>query len=66
MVKKTTRRDFLKRTALAAGTVAGVQQLTAPYVLADPAANSKLGIAVVACGGMGGGNPSVAANERRR
>ena len=63
MVKKTTRRDFLKRTALAAGTVAGVQQLTAPYVLADPAAN-KLGIAVVACGGMGGGNPSVAANER--
>ncbi len=64
MRKKTTRREFIKRTALAAGAVAGARPFSAPYVLADPAANSKLGVAVVGSGGMGGGNPGVAANER--
>ena len=64
MVKKSTRREFIKKTAVAAGAAVGAQQLGAPFVLAEPAPSAKLGIAVVACGGMGGGNPVVAANER--
>jgi len=64
MAKKTTRRDFIKRTAVAAGVAAGARHVTAPFVLANPAPNSKLGIAVIGCGGMGSGNPGVAARER--
>ena len=63
MSKNTTRRDFIKRTAVASGVAAGAH-LSAPFVLAERAPNSKLGIAVIGCGGMGSGNPGVAANER--
>ena len=35
-----------------------------PAVLSAPSPNAKLGIAVIGCGGMGGGNPGIAARER--
>ena len=58
MTKNTTRRNFIKRTALASGIVA------APSILAERSPNSKLGIAVIGSGGMGSGNPAIAASER--
>jgi len=56
-----TRRDLLKTTA---ATAAGSTLLPGPLVLAAGSPNEKLGVAVIACGGMGGGNPGVAASER--
>ncbi len=56
-----SRRDILKSTAAAA---AGAALLPGPLVLAAGSPNEKLGVAVIACGGMGGGNPGVAASER--
>jgi predicted dehydrogenase len=41
-----------------------MQALGVPAVLAERSPNSKLGVAVIACGGMGGGNPDAAAGER--
>ena len=68
------RRQFLKGAATAAGAVAGLASaspwqagagfLRGPVILAAGSPNSKLGIAVIACGGMGGGNPGTAAGER--
>ena len=62
MIRKAeTRRNFIKRTAAA---TAGTQLVAAPYILAEKAPNSKLGIAVIGAGGMGSGNPRIAAGER--
>src|SRR5438874_4280024 len=59
MPSQASRRSFLKQSALAAGTVIGV-----PNILSARAPNEKLGIAVIGCGGQGGGNPGTAASER--
>ncbi|MGA2618956.1 MAG: Gfo/Idh/MocA family oxidoreductase [Thermoguttaceae bacterium] len=64
MTSRPTRRDFLKTTAAATGAAAGLRAFGVPAVLADRSPNSKLGVAVIGCGGMGGGNPGVAAGER--
>ncbi|MGA2069176.1 MAG: Gfo/Idh/MocA family oxidoreductase [Thermoguttaceae bacterium] len=64
MSLRSTRREFLTRTGLAVGAAAGVQALGVPAVLAERSPNSKLGVAVIACGGMGGGNPDAAADQR--
>jgi predicted dehydrogenase len=63
MNRDLTRRDLMKRTA-ALGAAAGAQALAGPLVLAAGSPNEKLGVAVIACGGMGGGNPGAAASER--
>jgi predicted dehydrogenase len=59
-----TRRNFLRKTAVLTGAAAGAKWLGAPAILSAASPNSQLGIAVIACGGMGGGNPEVAAKER--
>jgi predicted dehydrogenase len=59
MNRKSSRRSFLKRSALAAGAAFGV-----PAILSARAPNEKLGIAVIGCGGQGSGNPGLAASER--
>ncbi len=64
MTRRSTRREFLKNTGLVAGAAAGLSAFGAPAVLAERSPNAKLGVAVIGCGGMGGGNPGVAANER--
>jgi hypothetical protein len=48
-----TRRHFLKRTAGAAGAVAGTQILGMPALLSAASPNSTLGVAVIGAGGMG-------------
>jgi predicted dehydrogenase len=58
-----TRRGFMARTAAATGASVAAPVL-GPLVLTAGSPNEKLGVAVVACGGMGGGNPGTAANER--
>lgn len=57
----TTRRRFLKRSAAIAGATA---IFGLPNILSARAANEKLGIAVIGCGGQGSGNPGIAAGER--
>jgi len=47
-----------------AGAAAGAQFIQMPALLSAASAGTKLGIAVIGCGGMGGGNPGIAANER--
>jgi len=64
MRRNISRRKFLKRSAITAGAVAGTSLIGAPAILAEPSPNSKLGVAVVGCGGAGGGNPGAAAGER--
>lgn len=64
MNRNISRRKFLKRSAIAAGAVAGTGLIEAPAILAEPSPNSKLGVAVIGCGGAGGGNPGAAAGER--
>ena len=64
MVKKTTRREFIKRAAAMAGAAVGVQRLGGPYVLAGPSPNTALGVAVVGVGGMGGYSVGAAMGER--
>ncbi|HEX4610871.1 MAG TPA: Gfo/Idh/MocA family oxidoreductase, partial [Urbifossiella sp.] len=60
---KPSRRRFLQQSTAAAG-VAAAPGLAVPMVVQDRNANSKLGIAVIGCGGQGGGNPRLAAGER--
>jgi len=55
------RRRFLQRTVAVAGAT---QFLSMPAFLSAANPNSKLGIAVIGCDGMGEGNPGVAARER--
>ncbi len=58
---RLSRRRFLKQSA--AGALAS-PTFAAPMFAQDRNANSKLGIAVIGCGGQGGGNPQLAAGER--
>jgi predicted dehydrogenase len=60
MPRKPSRRSFLKHSAAAAV----VPAFGVPTILAQKNPNEKLGIAVIGCGGQGGGNPGTAANER--
>ncbi|MEM7235470.1 MAG: Gfo/Idh/MocA family oxidoreductase, partial [Planctomycetota bacterium] len=60
MPRNQSRRDFLKTSV----ALAGAQFLAAPTILADKSPNSKLGVAVVATGGMGGYSVRAGLNER--
>jgi predicted dehydrogenase len=64
MASRRTRREFLQKMTVLAGAAAGVQVLGVPAVLAERSPNSKLGVGVIGCGGMGSGNPGAAASER--
>lgn len=64
MTLRSTRRDFLKTTAAITGAAAGTQVFGVPAFSAERSPSSKLGVGVIGCGGMGGGNPGVAASER--
>jgi predicted dehydrogenase len=64
MAQKSTRREFIKRAAVTAGAVVAAQRFGAPNVLADAKPNSKLGVAVVGGGGMGGYSTGKAKEER--
>ena len=61
MKATTTRREFLKKTAAAAGAA-----LAVPYVMCRPARaqEEKLGVAVVGAGGMGGYAMNQSLSER--
>ena len=63
MNRSIRRREFLKRSAVAAGALAGTSLLGVPAVWAQPAAGAKLGVAVVGAGGMGGYSMDCALNE---
>jgi predicted dehydrogenase len=59
MTRKSSRRSFLKQSALGAGAaVFGV-----PNILSARAPNEKLGVAVIGCGGQGSSNPGIGAKE---
>jgi predicted dehydrogenase len=64
MNQRLHRRSFLKRTAATAGIAAGTSLIGVPSILAQRSPNSPLGVAVIGCGGAGGGNPGAAAGER--
>jgi len=49
-----SRRRFLQHTSAIAGAVAGSQLFGVPALLSAPSPNSKLGVAVIGVGGMGG------------
>src|SRR4051812_33476468 len=59
-----SRRRFLKRTAAAAGAVAGAQIIGMPALLSEASPNSKLGVAVIGAGGMGSYSFSQAMGQR--
>mgnify|MGYP005834013391 CR=1 FL=1 len=63
MSHRSSRRDFL-RSALAAAGGAAAARLSAPAILAAAEPNSRLGVAVIAVGGMGGYSMSAALGER--
>lgn len=67
MANNPNRRTFLKRSGLFAGMIlvprAGLYA-QGESAAESTAANSKLGIAVIGCGGMGRHNPMTAAKER--
>ncbi len=58
------RRQFLQRTLVAAGGIAGAQLIGAPALLAAGSPGSKLGVAVIGVGGMGGYSFGAAMRER--
>ena len=64
MTNRFTRRGFLKHGLAVAGTVGAAGALRGPYVLGADKPNSKLGVAVVACGGMGDYSVNSAFSER--
>ena len=59
---RINRRRFLKQSAALTGAAAGARILGAPAVLSARAADA-LRIAVIGCGGQGGGNPGIAARQ---
>ncbi len=60
----TPRRQFLRRTATLAGAAVGARYLGLTSLRAAEAANSKLGVAVIAADGMGGYSFDSAMRER--
>ena len=66
MSLQQTRRQFLKTAIASAGAVAASRIFHAPAILSAPAPNSKLGVAVIGCGGKGSSThvPFCAREER--
>ena len=64
MARQQTRRDFLKTSAAVAGALGGSRILAAPAILKDATPNAKLGVGVVAVGGMGGYSVNASLGER--
>jgi predicted dehydrogenase len=62
----STRRQFLKTTAVSTAAVAGARVMGAPAILSTKSPNSKLAIAVIGCGGRGTGAhiPPVAESQQ--
>src|SRR5580700_773926 len=54
MKSKLTRRSFLKRTAMAAGTVSATQFLGFPSILSARQPSDTLNCVQIGCGGRGG------------
>src|SRR5271157_2221584 len=64
MRKRISRRWWLKNM-LGGATLAGTTRLfPAPFILADPAPNSKLAAAVIGCGGRGEASLAAACGEK--
>jgi predicted dehydrogenase len=61
---RCTRRRFLAKSAALAGASAAAAVWPAPYVLGQADPNSKLGVAVIGGGGMGGYSVGAARGER--
>src|SRR5690348_16279143 len=59
-----SRRQFLKRTVIAAGGGAAATYAGFPSLLGADSPNSKLGVAVIAADGMGGYSFDSAMKER--
>ena len=59
-----SRRRFLNQVGIATGAAAGSQILGMPALLSAPAPNSKLGVAVIGAGGMGGYSFDMGMSER--
>ena len=53
MTARFDRRELLKKSAIAAGAVAGVQAFGVPAIMAERSPNSKLGTAVIGSNGRG-------------
>src|SRR5215472_8603232 len=51
MKQSLNRRDFIKRSALAAGTLSGAGLFHAPNILAADSPGKKLNCAFIGCGG---------------
>jgi len=60
MKARLSRRSFLRNTAWAAGAAA----VCGPYVMADPAPNSRLNCVVIGCGRRGAAHIEAAAHEK--
>ena len=63
MLTRSTRRDFVKRGLVLTGAATAVSAWPAPFVLADPSPATKLGVAVIGGGGMGGYSVGCALSE---
>ncbi len=61
---RTTRREFLRQGVAIAGAAATAGIAGAPAILAQSSPNSKLQVAVIGAGGMGGYSVGCALNER--
>jgi len=59
-----TRRGFLKKGLALGGAATAAGLLRGPHVLADPTPSSKLGVAVIGAGGMGGYSVGASLRER--
>ncbi|MGA2662258.1 MAG: Gfo/Idh/MocA family oxidoreductase [Verrucomicrobiota bacterium] len=64
MTKRYTRRWWLKSMGAGAGLVGASRLFQAPFVLADSRPNSKLGTAVIGCGGRGEASLAAALGEK--
>jgi len=64
MAIRETRRGVLKKGLALSGGAAASGVLGGPYVLAESKPNSKLGVAVIGCGGMGGYSVGESLRER--
>ena len=64
MATRTTRREFLKKGMVLTGAAAAAGLPRAASILTAAEPNSKLGVAVVGAGGMGGYSLGMATGER--
>lgn len=63
MSSRSSRRDFLKQGSVLAGAAAAARLSHGPFLLAADLPNSKLNVAVIGCGGMGGYSTGMALRE---